>query len=109
MDVARTRRWVVAKNGQIGQHSVEVRIEIDVDPGAITILECRAPWSEDLGPEWTRQQIARLRYTKSTGTWKLYWSDRNSKFHRYPEFDPTLTVEPMLAEVDDDPRSIFWG
>jgi hypothetical protein len=77
-DLARVRRWVTAQNKRIGGHIHEMRVEMDVDAGAITILECRPPWREDFGPEWTRQEIARLRYTKSTRIWTLYWPDRNS-------------------------------
>lgn len=69
------------------------------------------PRPEDFGPEWTRQEIARLRYTKSTGVWPwtLYWPDRNSRFHRYEDLEPTPTIDRLLAEVDADPICIFWG
>lgn len=92
-DVARVRRWVDARNVEIGEH----------------IDECRPPWREDFGPDWTRQEIARMRYTKSTGTWTLYWPDRNSKFHRYEDLEPTPTIDRLLAEIDADPICIFWG
>ena len=108
-DVARVRRWVDARNVEIGEHIDEMRVEMDVDARAITILECRPPWREDFGPEWTRQEIARMRYTKSTGVWTLYWPDRNSKFHRYEDVDPTPTIDRLLAEIDADPICIFWG
>ncbi len=54
-----------------------------------TILERRAPWREDYGPEWTSFPIARLRYTASTETWTLYWHDRNLRFHRYDLLAPS--------------------
>jgi hypothetical protein len=108
-DVARVRRWVAEQNERIGEHIGEMRVEMDVEPRAITIVECRPPWREDLGPTWTRQQIARLRHTKSTGVWTLYWPDRHSKFHRYEDLDPTPTVDRLLAEIEADPTCIFWG
>jgi hypothetical protein len=108
-DVARVRRWVAEQNERIGQHINEMRVEMDVDPRSVTIFECRPPWREDLGPEWTRQEIARLRYAKAARTWTLYWPDRHSKFHRYKDLDPTSRVERLLAEVDADPTCIFWG
>jgi hypothetical protein len=108
-DVARVRRWVAEQNNRIGEHIDEMRVEMHVDPRAITILECRPPWREDFGPEWTRQEIARLRYTKSTGTWTLYWPDRHSKFHRYEDLEPTPAIDRLLAEIDTDPTCIFWG
>ena len=108
-DLARVRRWVAEQNERIGEHIDEMRVEMDVDARAITIFECRPPWREDFGPEWTRQEIARLRYTKSTGVWTLYWPDRHSRFHRYEDLDPTPTIDRLLAEIDADPTCIFWG
>lgn len=108
-DIARVRRWVAERNDQIGEHIDEMRVEMDVDARAITILECRPPWREDFGPEWTRQETARMRYTKSTGVWTLYWPDRNCKFHHYEDLDPTPTIGRLLAEIESDPIRIFWG
>lgn len=108
-DIARARRWVEARNVEIGELSNEMRVEMDIDPRAITILECRPPWREEYGPEWTRQKIARLRYTASTSAWTLYWPDRNSKFHRYEGLRPTPNLQRLLDEVDADPTCIFWG
>lgn len=108
-DVARVQRWVAEQNERIGGHIDEMRVEMDVDARAITIFECRPPWREDYGPDRTRQEIARLRYTKSTGVWTLYWPDRNSKFHRYEDLEPTPTIDGLLAEIDADPICIFWG
>src|SRR5665648_482203 len=61
----------------------QVRVECDIAPRHLTVIEARPPWRADVGPECTRQPIARLRYTKATGTWELFWPDRNSRFHRY--------------------------
>jgi len=72
-------------------------------------VECRPPWRADFGPEWTRFPIARLRYTKATRLWSLYWRDRNLKFHGYDRVPASVSVENLLAEVDRDPPAIFWG
>ena len=60
-DIARVQRWVDARNAEIGEHIDEMRVEMDVDARAVTILECRPPWREDFGPEWTCQEISRRR------------------------------------------------
>ena len=75
----------------------------------LTIVECRPPWRADLGAEWTRFPIARLRYVKSTGVWSLLWRDRNLRFHAYDLAAPTASIEELLAELDRDPTAIFWG
>ena len=74
----------------------------------MTIVECRRRWRADLGPEWTRFPIARLRYTRASKR-SLYWRDRNLRFHEYDRVPPTDNVEELLAEVDCDPWAVFWG
>ncbi|MFC6236411.1 DUF3024 domain-containing protein [Longivirga aurantiaca] len=85
----------------------QVTVECDVAPRHITLVECRPPWRGD--GEWTRSPIARLRYTKSTGLWSLYWCDQHEAFHLYPYSSPTSTVADLLDEIDRDPTALFWG
>lgn len=109
-DLARIRRFVDERNEEIPPHARDkVRIEMDVTPTSVTIFECRPPWRPEYGPDWTRQPVARLRYTKTRAEWSLYWTDRNSKFHLYDRVEPTPTVQRLLAEIDADPTCIFWG
>ena len=110
LDLARIRRFVEQRNERIPPHARhQIRIEVDLDAGSATILECRPPWRPDYGAEWTRSPVARLRYTKSRREWALYWRDRNQRFHRYEIVDPTTSVEVLLGEIDRDPTCIFWG
>ena len=87
----------------------QVRLEVELGPGAITIVERRAPWRSGYGAEWTRLPIARFRYSATTKLWTLYWRDRNLRFHVYDRVAPNRSVEALLAEVDRDPTRIFWG
>lgn len=109
-DLARVRRWVDARNNEIPEHAREqIRFEIDVTDRSITILECRPPWRDHMGPEWTRFPVARLRYTKVRNEWSLYWRDQKLRFHEYDLVRPTRHVDRLLAEIDRDPTAIFWG
>lgn len=107
LDVARVRRWCAERVPEHARH--QVSIECQVAPRHLTIVERRAPWREDRGPEWTSFPIARLRYTANNKTWTLYWRDRNLRFHLYDLITPSNNVEDLLAEIDDDPICIFWG
>jgi len=40
--------------------------------------------------------------------WTLYRPDRNLRFHSHDNADPTESEE-LLAEIDRDRTSIFWG
>lgn len=53
--------------------------------------------------------IARFRFRPVTGTWDLYWADRNRRWHLYEPAPPTAYIRTLIAEVDRDPTGIFWG
>ncbi|MGH3282795.1 MAG: DUF3024 domain-containing protein [Trebonia sp.] len=53
--------------------------------------------------------MARLRYTKTSKTWMLYWRDRNLRFHLYDQLEPSPDIGDLLEEIDRDPIAIFWG
>jgi len=107
LDIARVRRWC---QQHVPPHARDqIRVECGAGPRQLTIVECRPPWREGIGPEWTRFPIARLRYTQATNTWALYWRDRNLHFHRYHRLEPSPQIDDLLREVDRDPTAIFWG
>ena len=107
LDVARVQRWCAARVPEPARH--QVRVECQVAPRHLTIIERRAPWHEDLGAEWTSFPIARLRYTAADKSWTLYWRDRNLRFHLYDLLSPSHQVDDLLTELDRDPTCIFWG
>jgi hypothetical protein len=110
LDVARARRYVDERNDRLPERARgKVAYDLEVEARSITILECRPPWREGFGTEWTRFPVARLRYTKARREWALYWRDRNLKFHVYDLVEPTSNIEELLAEVDRDSTCIFWG
>jgi Protein of unknown function (DUF3024) len=84
-------------------------MEVDVAKRDLTVVECRPPWQPDLGPQWTRLPIARLRDLKASGLWTPYWRDRNLRFHEYGRVPTTATIEDLPPKIDRDPTGIFWG
>jgi hypothetical protein len=107
LDVAQVRRWCVARVPEHARH--QVRVECQAAPRHLTIVERRAPWRQEGGPEWTTVPVARLRYTVADKSWTLYWRDRNLRFHLYDLVAPSHRVEDLLTEIERDPTSIFWG
>lgn len=105
--VARVQRWCAARVPEHGRH--QVRVECEVGRTDLTIVERRTPWRAGIGPEWTRLPVARLRYTKASRLWTLYWRDRNLRFHRYDRLAPSANVSELIDEIERDPTSIFWG
>lgn len=87
----------------------KVRVECQEALRHLTIVERRPPWGANAGPEWTSFPIARLRYTKKTGTWHLYCRDGELRFRRYDLAPPAATVDVLLDEISRDPTGVFWG
>src|SRR5436309_7479802 len=85
----------------------QVRLETVVRGSAITIIERRTPWRDDVGPEWSRRKVAQLRYDH--GTWTLHSADRNGRWLSYPDLAPSPRLDDLLAEIDRDPAGAFWG
>lgn len=106
LDVARVQRWCAARVPEHARHQVQV--ECEIGERHLTIVERRAPWRDDAGPDWTNLPVARLRYAKTAKTWTPYWRDRNHRFHRYDRLPPSAHVEDLLLEIDRDPTGVFW-
>lgn len=87
----------------------QVRVEADISPTAVTIVELRAPWRSHYGPERTRGDVARLRFVAKHKHWVLYWPDRNQKWHLCDLLKPSPDVLVLLDEIERDPTCIFWG
>ena len=54
-------------------------------------------------------KVAQLRYDAPSGRWTLYCCDRNGRWWSYGNIGPSVSVDPLLAEIDADPTGIFWG
>ena len=109
-DLIRVRKWIDERNTGLPPRAQGlVRYEIDVTERAVTILECRPPWRDDVESEWTRFPICRFCYTKVRNEWSLYWRDRNLRFRQYDLVHPTPVIDDLIGEVERDPTGIFWG
>ncbi|WP_186382859.1 DUF3024 domain-containing protein [Amycolatopsis rhizosphaerae] len=96
-------RWCEQHVPEHARH--QVRFEHTVRGSAVTILEVRAPWREDFGPDWTRRPVAQLRYDGSH--WRLYWPDRNTRWHLIDDIPAQTSPGPLLSEMDVPGRAFF--
>jgi hypothetical protein len=75
----------------------------------VILVERRVPWDAPdtpFGPQWTARPLARLRH--SAAGWRLYWPDRNTRWHLVDDVPAATSVMPLLEAVDD-PRRAFHG
>lgn len=87
----------------------QVRLEHEVRGRSITIIERRAPWSPDHGPEWSSNPRAQIRWDADRKRFTLYCQASNDRWHVYEPLEPQRHIDPILAEIDEDPTCIFWG
>ena len=107
LDLAKIRRYADARVPL--RVAAQVRMEVAVRGTAVTIVERRPPWRADLDTEWSSFPIAQLRFDPARAEWRLYWRDRNLRWHQYDRIAAASHVDPLLAEIDADPTTIFWG
>jgi hypothetical protein len=86
----------------------QVRVECRTRGRVVTIVERRAPWSPEAGPDWTEQKIAQLRLD-DFGIWSVRWADRNGRWLTYPDAPVASTPPALLAEIDRNPNGVLWG
>lgn len=87
----------------------QMRLDVETRGMAITIFECRPPWREDFGPEWTKQKIAQFRFEPATREWTIYWADRNGRWLAYPDAEPSEDIGNLIAALDADVSGAFFG
>jgi Protein of unknown function (DUF3024) len=105
--VAKVKRFC---DERVPPHALhQVRLEFGVRGNSITIFERRAPWAGWLRPEWSRMKMAQFRFDPSDARWRLYWSDRNERWHELWDVEPSPSIHPLLQEVAQDPTAVFWG
>jgi hypothetical protein len=74
----------------------------------LTIIECRPPWRRAPARNGHRPS-RRVRCTQATRIWTLYWRDRDLRFHRHDQLEPSPGIRDLLDEIDRDPTAIFGG
>jgi hypothetical protein len=71
LDIARVRRWCEQR---VPAHvRDQVRVECDVGPRHLTIVECRPPWREGTGSDWTRFPIDDLLTEIERDPTAIFW------------------------------------
>ncbi len=103
-DLARIRRWCEA---WVSNESPErVSLDYQCDEKYVVIRKHHAPWRS--GGDATEEPVARLRYSPSSGRWRLQWVDRSGNFHRYEKL-PAHDVQSLLDFLATTTDPVFWA
>ena len=73
----------------------------------VVVYEERPAWRNP--KELSRTEVAKFKYSRKNGEWKLYWMRSDLKWHSYDMTGPTRRLEELVKEVDEDPDGAFFG
>jgi hypothetical protein len=73
----------------------------------VTMVEVRPHW--DGRPGHTEGGVAKLKFSRSTGKWRLLWRRADLKWHGYEPKSSSGDLAELVAEVDKDPYGCFFG
>jgi hypothetical protein len=79
IDLHKIREYVSARVPV--QHQDTIRMEVDVRCKPVTFLECRQPWHEKSGTEWTRQGVARKKHDSNLNQRTLFLVVQSDRWH----------------------------
>jgi hypothetical protein len=85
----------------------KLRLEYAVKNHEVVIFERRPSW--DNPNEWTESPVAKLKFIRSAGKWRLYWQRADLKWHEYPGLSSSHRLADLVQEIDADPLACFFG
>lgn len=85
----------------------KLRLEYSVKGHDVVIVERRPRW--DNQSEWTESPVAKLKFIRSVGKWRLYWMRADMKWHEYPGLSSSTRLDELVQEIDADPLACFFG
>lgn len=87
----------------------QLRIVYEVRKLDVVVYEERPYWHKPA--EWSKMEVAKFKYGRKDGKWKLYWMRSDLKWHLYDTdlSEGTKRLELLVKEVDSDPLGAFFG
>lgn len=73
----------------------------------VIIFEQRPDW--DGSPGVTEEAVAKLKFTRRTGKWRLLWLRADMKWHAYTPDSPCVSLADFVDEIGADPWGCFFG
>ncbi len=85
----------------------ELSLEYRVKGHDVIVFERRPKWDGSLGHMET--DVAKLKFARSSGAWRLLWMRADLKWHAYKPTTPSTNLLALVAEIDADPYGCFFG
>ena len=85
----------------------ELSLEYKVEGHDVVIFERRPRYGALVGV--TDSPVAKLKFVRTMGEWRLFWMKRDLKWHGYVTLLSSKKLDELVAEVDKDPFCCFFG
>ncbi len=85
----------------------QLRIEYRVSRHDVLIYETRPAFRDP--SQWTQHGVAKLRFVRSAGEWRLFWHRANLRWQSYEPLASSPDLKDLVTEVDRDPYGCFFG
>jgi hypothetical protein len=85
----------------------QVRIEYRVTRHEVLIYETRPAFRDP--SHWTENGVAKLRFVRTAGEWRLFWQRASLKWQSYEPLASSRDINDLLAEIERDPHGCFFG
>jgi hypothetical protein len=85
----------------------QLDISFRISGQSVEIVEIRPQWNDPTRK--SESPIAKATYVKSQKIWKLYWMRADGKWHAYPPFPSSASLEKVLDAIEADRNGCFWG
>ena len=90
---------------------IEIRKQLDYrfswDSNVAILFEIRPKWNNP--NEILQNEFVKIRYTKTTKEWKLYWMRASGKWELYGPFPTATNIQSLLSTVKKDEFGCFFG
>lgn len=85
----------------------EIQLDYSIRGNSVTLIERRKGYQDPL--LWIDMKIAQFRYDIDTGMWSLFWWRHTGRWYNYENFEPSINLQLLVDEVNEDPYGIFFG
>ena len=90
---------------------VEIRKELDFgytwEKNTAILFNLRPFWKDP--SRIIQSEFAKIRYTKSTDTWSLYWMRASGKWESYEPHPTAKNLQELLTIIKADEYNCFFG
>ncbi len=85
----------------------QLRLEYRVKSHDVTVFERRPNW--DGSPGHTEINVAKLKFIRRAGEWRLLWQRADMRWHGYDPVAQGRSLSRLVDEIDEDPYGCFFG